>query len=95
MIERQDVDERPEAEPFGALRNRGEEHARRGCHAERRRMVFGDVIGMEADPVIGLDQSETGFVVVAKRDGAAVEMIEYAELHGAHPAFRPMWSARG
>ena len=67
MIERERVDERPEAEPLRPLRDGGEEDARRGRHAERRRVMLGEVIGVEAARVIGLDQLQPLLVLTAER----------------------------
>src|SRR5882672_1750875 len=85
MIERQRVDQRPETQPARALRDRGEKDARRRGEAERRRMMLGDVIGVEAEPVVGFDDLQPGLVVVTKREIVAVEMIEDAELHSTKP----------
>jgi hypothetical protein len=84
MIERQRIDQRPEAQALGALRDGRQEHAGARRHAKRRRVMLSDVIGVESEPVVDLGQAEAGFVVVAQRQIVAVEMIEDAELH-------PMW----
>ena len=81
MVQRQRVDQRPEAQPARALRHRREEHAGRGRHAERRGVVLGQVIAAQAQPVVGLDQLQPVLVVLAQRHRAEVEMIEDAELH--------------
>jgi hypothetical protein len=52
------VDQRPEAQRLGALSHGGEEYAGRRRHAERRRMVLGDVIGVEACALVELDQPQ-------------------------------------
>ncbi len=76
MVERQGIDQRPEPQFFGALRDRGQEHARRRPHAERRRMVLGHVIGVEARAVEPFDQRKPIFVIVRERKPVAVQMIE-------------------
>jgi hypothetical protein len=81
MVQRQRVDQRPEAKVSRALRHRGEEHARRRRHAERRGVMLGQVIGMEAGPVIGLDDLQPLLVVLCQRHVVAVEVIENAEFH--------------
>ena len=78
MIERQRVDQRP-AEPPRTLRDCGEENAGRGCHAERRRVVLGHVIGVKAKAVIGFGELQAILIEFGERQPGAVEMIEYAE----------------
>ena len=60
MIERQQIDQRAEAQRLGALRHRREEQPGRGGAAERRRMVLGEMIAVEAGAVIGFDQLRAG-----------------------------------
>ncbi len=64
MMQRHRVDQRPEAQLPRALRDRGQEHIRRGRHAERRRMMLGEVIGVEAGAIVGLDDFQAILVVV-------------------------------
>ena len=64
MIERQRVDQGPEAELLGALRDAGEIDRRRGGQAERRLVVFGDVVAIEAAAIVGFDDLETVVVEV-------------------------------
>src|SRR5215471_16127037 len=47
VVKRHRPDQRTEPKPSRALRHGGEEHARRGRHPERRRMVLGKMIGVE------------------------------------------------
>src|SRR5579871_5725510 len=81
MVERQQIHHRPEFEFFGALRNGGEKHAGRGRIAERRVVMLGQVIAIEAGAVIGLDEFEPVFEMLLQRTAAVVEMIEYPETH--------------
>ncbi len=81
VIERQRIDHRPEAQPFRALRDRGHEDAGARRHAEGRRVMLGDVVAEEAEPIIGLDDLEPRFVVVGKRQVRAVDVIEDTEFH--------------
>ena len=46
-------------------------------------MVLGQVIGVEAGAVIGLDQLEAVLVLFAERNSSAVHMVENTELHGS------------
>src|SRR5580658_1152593 len=80
MVHRRDVKQRPEAQPFAALRYRGEEHAGRRCHAQRRRMMFGDVIGAKTGAIVLFDELESRREQIRERYAVVVEMIEDAEL---------------
>jgi hypothetical protein len=82
MMQRQRIDERAEAQPFGALRDRREENAGRRRHAERREVMLGDVIRIEAAAIERLDHLEPVFVVIPQREVVAVEVIEDAEFEG-------------
>jgi hypothetical protein len=42
-------------------------------------MMLGDVIAVEAEPVLQLDQIETVRVEIAQRRAGSIEMVEYAE----------------
>jgi len=56
MVQRQDVDTRPESHALRALRHATQEHVlRRRQAVNRRRVVLGQVIGVEAGPVEALD----------------------------------------
>src|SRR6476619_1794982 len=81
MVERQRVDQRAEAEPSRTLRDRREIDARRRRHAERREMVLGDVVAVEAGALIGLDDFEASFVILVELHVAMVEVIKDADLH--------------
>ena len=81
MVERHRPHQRTEAKPLRALRDGGQEHARRGRHAERRRMVLGEVISVETRAVIGLGNLQAILVEVGERAARPVEMIEDAEFH--------------
>ena len=70
MIERQRVDQRAEMQPLGALRDRRKDARRRG-HPERREMVLGAMIAVEAGTVVGLDQLEAVLVEIRQRQVAA------------------------
>ncbi len=85
VIQGERVDQRAEAQPFGALRDRRQEHAGRGRHAERRSVMLGQVIGVEAGRIVELDQLEPRLVIRVERDVVAVEMVENAEFHACSP----------
>src|ERR1700730_7558535 len=87
MVERHRPDERPEPEPLGALGDRGQKDAGRWRHAERRRMMLGHVIAIEARPVVRLRNAQAILVIVRERAAAAgvsVEMIENSKFHAAN-----------
>ena len=83
IIQRQDIDQRPEQDLFGALGHGGEEHAGRGRHAERRRVMLGHVIAVNAGRLVSFDHLQAIFVDVGQRRvAAAVQMVEDPEFHG-------------
>src|SRR4029077_21047271 len=88
MIERQEIDKWAEAQALGALRQRGEEQSRRGGAAERRRVVFGEVIAIDAAAIVGFDQLKSIGIELRERTARVVHVIEYAELHGNAPRDR-------
>ena len=57
MVERQQIDQRAEAQGLRALRHRGEKQAGRGGAAERRRVVLGEVIAVDAGAIVGFDSA--------------------------------------
>ncbi len=93
VVERQQVDHRPEAKPLGALRNGGQEQAGRRRIAERRVVVLGEVIAVEAGAVVCLDQSEPLLEMAGERQAAVVEVVEDPEAHGRLLLIQPL-SAR-
>ena len=80
-MQRQRVDQRTKAQAARALGHRGEEDRGRGGKAERRRVVLGGVIRVEAAAIVGLDQLEPLLVEIAQRQVVAIEMVEHAEFH--------------
>jgi len=82
-FKRQREDQRTEAQSPRALRHRGVEHARRGREPERRRVVLGRVIGVEAAAIVGFDDLEPLLVEIVQREIIAVEVIENAEFHSS------------
>src|SRR6516225_2099582 len=85
MIERQEVDEGAEAQRLGALRHGREEQPGRGGAAERRRMMLGEVIAVDAAAVIGFDQLEPIGVELPKWPARIVHVVEYTEFHASVP----------
>ena len=49
-----------------------EEHARRRRHAERRRVMLGEMVGVESRAIVGLDNPEAILVIVGKRPAVTV-----------------------
>ena len=82
MIERQQIDHRAEAEPGGALRQCRKENAGRRRAAERRAMMFGEVIGVKARAIISLGELEPPGEQLTVRHACIVQVIEHAEFHG-------------
>ena len=83
IVDRQQVDERAEAYALRPLRDGGEPDARGGRKAERRAVVLAHLIDVEAASVAELDQLQTVFVLLVRREAAGVILIEKAEFHGA------------
>ncbi len=79
MIERQRINQRPEVKLPGALCDGREIDARRRRHAERRRMVLGAMVAVDAGAVVGLHQLEAVFVEIAERLIVPVDVIEDSE----------------
>src|SRR5690606_39231399 len=68
--------------PHGALAQRGEQDSRRGREPERRAVVLGHVVAMEAEAVVSLGQPQPPLEVLGKRQPAVVDMVEHPEFHG-------------
>ena len=81
MVERQQVDQRPELQPARALRQCREDYARRGREAERRAVMFGDVVTMKTAAVVHLAEPQPPFQMLGERQAAVVHMVENPELH--------------
>jgi len=52
-------------------------------------MVLGEVIGVKAAAVIGLDEAKPLFILARQRHGAAIHVIEDAEPDRHQRAVRP------
>ncbi len=81
MVEGQCIHEGPETKMFRALRSEREENRRGRRHPEGRRVVLGDVQGVQADPVVGLGELEPVLEELGERLAARIHVIEDAELH--------------
>ena len=81
VVERQAVDAGPEADAPGALGGRGEEDAGHGRQAERRGVVLGQVVRVEARRVVLLEQAQPALVELGDRHVPPVEMVEDPEVH--------------
>ena len=90
MIERQQIDQRPEAQFRRALRQRCEDQRRRGGGAERRRVMFGDVIAVEAGAIVSLGDGQPLGVELAERHARVVDVVEDAEFHAPPVSKTPM-----
>jgi hypothetical protein len=97
IVEGQAVDARPEADAARALRRGGEEDAGHGREAERRRVMLGEVIRIEARRVVLLEQPQAALVVLGHGHVTPVEMVEDSQIHGAGKRTRKrVWrSGRG
>src|SRR5262245_21695265 len=81
MVKRQRIDQRAETKSLCALRHGSQEYAGRRCHAERRRVMLGNMIGIEAYLIISLDKLEACLVIILQRQIAPVQMVKYAKFH--------------
>ncbi len=81
MIKTERIGERSEAQHLGALGDGGEEEAGRGRRPQRRAVMLGHVIGMEARPLIELGQPQAVFVLAPQVGAEPVQVIEDGELH--------------
>jgi hypothetical protein len=86
VMERKRVDQRTEAQALRALGDRGEENAGRGGKAERRRVMLGGMIGVEAAAIVGLDDLQPLLIEHVERKVVAVEVVEDAEFHSSSVA---------
>src|SRR5205085_11377773 len=95
MIERQKVHHRPETELLRALRDGRQKDARRRRVTQRRIMMLGQVIAVEAGPVIGLDQLQPVLEMPLQRRATVVEVIENPETHHRSPCITPLSRTAG
>ena len=86
IVKRQQIDQRPHMDSPGACGDRGEKNAGRRREAERRRVMFGDVVAEKTGGVGGRDQLEALLVYAIERLVATLEMVEDAECDVAHAA---------
>jgi len=93
MIERQEIYQRAKAQALRPLGDGRKKNARGSCDAEGRRMTFGQMIGVDAGPVIGLDQPQPIFVMLAEWQPGMIEVIKYSEFHQLPPS-QPSWRRR-
>src|ERR1700761_2822668 len=92
MVERQQVNQGTKAQSLRALRDRGEPDAGRWSDAKRRRMVFRDVIAVEACAIIGFDEPKPVGIETVQWDRAAIHMVEYAK---SHKKISRTWTGKG
>ena len=83
MMERKRVDQRAEAQRLRALGDRGQEYAGRGGEPERRRVVLGGVIRVEAAAIVGLDQLQALLIEIRQWNLAAIQVVENTEFHSS------------
>jgi hypothetical protein len=83
VVERQAVHAGAEANAPRALGGGGEEEPGHRGQAQRRRVMLGQVIGVEAARVVFLQQAQPALVVLVHGHVAPVEMVEDPEVHGA------------
>src|SRR6516162_3289847 len=85
MVERQQIEQRAEADAPRFTRGGGQKYARRRRHRQRRRVMLGEMIAVEAGGLGRLQQGEPILVGLLQRLAARVDVIEDAELHASFP----------
>ncbi len=83
VVQRQDRDQRPQPQSRRPPRRRGEHQVRRPADCQRRPVVLGQVIGVEPEPVVGLDQLQPLFDLLHMRPPGVVIVIDDPEAHAA------------
>jgi hypothetical protein len=86
VVERQSIDQRPEAKAFGALCDSRQIHAWRGSHAERREVMLGHVICIKSAAFECFDHAEAIFIELVEFDMSAIKVIENADVKHSLPA---------
>ncbi len=81
MMEGKGIDQRPETQTLRALSDRGEENAGRGGKAERRRVMLGGMVRVEAAAIAGFDDLQPLLVKGVQGPLIAVQVIENADFH--------------
>jgi hypothetical protein len=81
VVQRQDRDERPGPQPRGPLRGRRQHQVRRRRDGQRCPVVPGQVAGVKAQPVVGLDQLQTPGDLPGMRPARVVVMVDDPEAH--------------
>src|SRR5690242_13457127 len=81
VVQRQDRDERPQPQPRGPLRGRRQHQVRRRRDGQRRPVVLGQVVGVEAKPVVGLDQLKPLSDLLDVRPSRVVVVVDDPEAH--------------
>src|SRR5262249_3081400 len=91
MVERHRPYQRPEPKTRGPFRHGGKKYARRRRHAQRRRVMLGEMVGVEPRAIVGLGDLESILIVVREPVAVAVEVIEDTEFHllSAFRCWRP------
>jgi hypothetical protein len=82
MIKRQQINQRAEAQPGRALRQRREEYSRRSRATDRRAVMLGEMIAVKARAVVSLGKPQPAGKQLAVRNARIVHVVEYAEFHG-------------
>src|SRR5262249_56932403 len=81
LVERKGIEKRTETQGLRALSDRGEEDAGRGGKAQRRRVMFGGMIGIEAAAIVRFDDLQPFLIECVQRTIVAIKVVENAEFH--------------
>jgi hypothetical protein len=81
MVKRKRIDQWTEAQALRALSDRCEENAGRGREAQRRRVMLGGMIRIEAAAIVGFDDLKPFLIECVQRTIVAIEVVENADFH--------------
>jgi hypothetical protein len=94
VVQRQDRDQRPEPQPRGRSCRRREHQVGRAGDGQRRPVMLGQVVGVEPQPVVGLDEPQPLLDLLDVRPSGVVIVVDDPESHipdgnAAHPGMPP------
>ena len=84
MIQRQQIHQRPQTNAFGMLDGRSEEDPRRRRHAQRRGVVFGQMVAVKAGFISHLEESQAPVIQLTQRVRSAFQVIKNSKIYSAH-----------
>src|SRR6266850_99691 len=92
IVERKQIDQRPQMNPASARRDCREKYARRRRASERRAVMLREMVAVDSGGVGGLEQAETLLVQLFEWNLAPFKMIENSKFDFHDLALPPMRS---